>query len=64
VLSTCRDQVAQYHNDLCAGLSGMALSTCQSDLNPCSLAGEECKFLACVDASEGAVTDNRVTVIR
>ena len=44
--------------------SGNPLVACQNDLNACSIAGEECKTLACVDQTEGAATDNRVTVIR
>ncbi len=62
VLRTCRDQVAQFHEKLCAG--SPALQACLTDLNSCSLGGEECKFLSCVDESEGAKTDNRITVIK
>ncbi len=64
VRQDCRDQVAAFHNSLCAGTSGSQLVACQTDLDACSIAGEECKSLACVDTSEGAMTDNRVTVIR
>ncbi len=62
VRADCRDQVAAFHNQLCAGTAD--LSACQTDLNACSIAGEECKTLACIDPAEGAVTDNRVVVIR
>jgi 5'-nucleotidase len=93
VRGDCRDGVANFHNQLCAGLPGNALNqadasagdggdggsaakgdagadassplvACQVSLNACSIAGEECKTLACVDSTEGAVTDNRVTVLR
>jgi 5'-nucleotidase len=64
VRQDCRDQVAAFHNQLCNGNSGSQLVTCQTDLDACSIAGEECKSLACVDSTEGAVTDNRVTVIK
>jgi 5'-nucleotidase/UDP-sugar diphosphatase len=62
VRSDCRDQVAAFHDTLCDGAENLV--ACQTDLNACSIAGEECKTLACVDATEGALTDNRVTVIR
>ncbi len=64
VRQDCRDLVAAYHLQLCAGTSGAQLVACQTDLDACSIGGEECKSLACVDQNEGAVTDNRVTVIR
>jgi len=64
VRGDCRNLVAGFHNNLCSGTSGSQLLACQNDLNACSIAGEECKTLACVDTTEGAVTDNRVTVIR
>ena len=75
VRGDCRDEVAAFHNQLCNGATGTAdagadaggssaLVACENDLNACSIAGEECKTLACVDSTEGAVTDNRVTVIR
>jgi len=62
VLQTCRDQVAQYHEQLCAGSPTMV--ACLTDLDGCSLGGEECKYLACVDSSEGAVEDGRIVVIQ
>ena len=40
------------------------VTACQNAVNPCSVGGEECKFLSCVDASESALVDNRITVIR
>ena len=36
---------------------------CLVDLNGCSIAGEECKFLSCVDDSIGNITDNRVEMV-
>jgi 5'-nucleotidase len=58
VLRTCRDQVATFHEKLCTGSPN--LSACDTDLDACSLAGEECKVLPCVDTSLGAATDNRI----
>jgi len=61
VLQTCRDQVALFHDELCEDSPN--LPGCVADLNACSLAGEECKFLSCVDSSIGASTDNRVLMV-
>jgi 5'-nucleotidase len=62
VLASCRSQVAQYHEQLCAGSPQM--TACLTDLDGCTLGGEECKILSCVDASEGASEDGRITVIQ
>ncbi len=61
VLSDCRNQVAQFHEKVCAGSPDAA--RCQIDLNSCSLSGEECKFLSCVDTTIGNLTDNRLEMI-
>lgn len=61
VLSTCRDGVAAFHNKQCQ--SSPQLEACQADLNACSLAGEECKYLSCVDAAMGAISDNRIEML-
>jgi len=58
----CRDQVSQFHEQTCADSPQRV--ACQTDLAGCSLAGEECKFLACIDETEGAVTDNRIFIIK
>jgi 5'-nucleotidase len=53
--------VAAFHEASC---TGSALpDQCNTDLDACSLAGEECKLLACIDATLGATTDNRVQMI-
>ncbi len=65
----CRDQAATFHNKRCTGggepaiLGSPDVEGCLSDLNSCSLAGEECKFLSCVDERVGNFTDNRVEMI-
>ena len=61
VLRGCRDQVAVFHNRMCA--SSPARDACKVDLNACSLSGEECKLLSCVDETLGAASDNRVEMI-
>jgi 5'-nucleotidase len=53
----CRDQVHDVHNKLCASSPDRA--GCVNDLNACSIAGEECKVLSCVDQAIGNFTDNR-----
>jgi 5'-nucleotidase len=61
VLQTCRDQVAQFTETVCASSPNM--QGCLNDLNACSTAGEECKFLSCIDQTIGNFTDNRVEMI-
>ncbi len=61
VLRSCRDQVASFHDRACA--TSPNRDGCKADLNACSLSGEECKLLACVDESIGAASDNRVEMI-
>jgi 5'-nucleotidase len=62
VMQTCRDQVAGYHEKLCAGSPTM--QACLTDLDGCTLGGEECKILACVDGTEGATEDGRIDIIQ
>jgi 5'-nucleotidase len=57
----CRTLVAQVHERVCA--SSPNRDGCKSDLNACSAAGEECKFLSCVDQSIGNFSDNRVEML-
>ncbi|MEO8799379.1 MAG: bifunctional UDP-sugar hydrolase/5'-nucleotidase, partial [Polyangiaceae bacterium] len=57
----CRDQVATFHNQACA--SSPSLDACETDLDACSLAGEECKLISCVDESVGNFTDNRLEML-
>ncbi|HEY1695910.1 MAG TPA: bifunctional UDP-sugar hydrolase/5'-nucleotidase [Polyangiaceae bacterium] len=61
VRQDCRDDVATFHETACQ--SSPNTSQCNTDLDACSLAGEECKLLSCVDESLGALTDNRVEMI-
>lgn len=64
VRQDCRDQVAQYHLTACQNLTGNAETQCLDAINACSVGGEECKYLACVDSTESALVDGRITVIR
>jgi 5'-nucleotidase len=61
VRQDCRDEVADFHEKLCAG--SPQLDACNTALDPCSLAGEECKLLSCVDANLGARSDNRIEMV-
>jgi 5'-nucleotidase/UDP-sugar diphosphatase len=64
VRQDCRDQVAQYHLTACQNVPGNDLKACQNAINACTVGGEECKYLACVDTSESALVDGRITVIK
>jgi 5'-nucleotidase len=62
VLRSCRDDVATFHDgEDCAGTSGDAKARCRA--GACSQAGEQCKLLACLDASLGATVDGRQVLI-
>jgi 5'-nucleotidase len=61
VLRDCRDQVAQFHEKACA--TSPDADRCKIDLNSCGLAGEECKFLSCVDQTVGNLVDNRLDMV-
>ncbi len=61
VLATCRNEAAQFHLQRCANAAN-ALA-CRTPVAACELAGEECKILACIDATAGSFTDGRVELI-
>ncbi len=61
ILRPCRDDVAAFHNKSCN--SSPSRDGCVNDLNACSIAGEECKVLSCVDQNLGAATDNRIDLV-
>jgi len=61
VRRTCRDEVAQFHNKRCADAPDQL--ACKVPVNACSLAGEECKILACIDSTIGSFSDGRVEMI-
>jgi 5'-nucleotidase len=63
VRQDCRDGVASYHESACVGSPPPDLSQCEGDLDSCSIGGEECKILACVDDGVGAYVDNRVLMV-
>ena len=61
VLKECRDQVAAFHLQRCAGVPDQV--ACRTPVNACQLAGEECKILTCIDATIGSFSDGRVEMI-
>jgi 5'-nucleotidase len=61
VLAKCRDDVATYRERRCAGAPDLA--SCQQKLDACTIGGESCKLLACVDENLGAVSDGRILAV-
>jgi 5'-nucleotidase len=61
VLRDCRDKVAQFHAQRCDGAPDQL--ACQVPVAACTLAGEECKLLTCIDKTIGSISDNRVELI-
>jgi len=61
VRADCRNTVAQFHLQRCQGApNAMA---CQALVNPCTLGGESCKFLACIDQGLGNFSDGRLEML-
>lgn len=63
VRTECRGSVALFHQKSCATTRDKERDQCKTSLNACSLAGEECKILSCVDAKLGSASDGRVEMI-
>ena len=61
VLQACRDGMATFHEQSCVGSPNT--TQCDSDLDACSIGGEECKILSCVDANVGAASDGRIQMV-
>jgi 5'-nucleotidase len=61
VLRSCRDDVARYQARRCA--ESPEREACEEKLKPCSLGGESCKLLACVDERLGAKSDGRINMV-
>jgi len=64
VLAKCRDDVAAFQRETCdaAPTSGVK-KACEAALQPCAAAGEQCKFLACVDRRLGNFSDGRLKMV-
>jgi 5'-nucleotidase/UDP-sugar diphosphatase len=64
VLRTCRSDVADFQRHTCDSAPSDAVKqSCEKAIAPCSAAGEQCKFLACVDHDLGNFTDNRLRMV-
>lgn len=64
VLARCRDDVADFQRDVCEqNPTEESRAECLDALAPCATAGEQCKFLACIDASLGNTSDGRVRMV-
>lgn len=64
VLARCRDDVAAFQRATCeAATTDAVKKECQKALLPCSAAGEQCKFLACVDRGLGNFSDGRLRMV-
>ncbi len=64
VLAKCRDDVAAYQQATCNAATSKAVQKeCESSIAPCSAAGEQCKFLACVNRRLGNFSDGRVRMV-
>jgi 5'-nucleotidase/UDP-sugar diphosphatase len=61
VLRSCRDEVAQFHLKRCSETPDD--KACRNAVGACSLAGEECKILTCIDKNLGSFSDGRVEMI-
>jgi 5'-nucleotidase / UDP-sugar diphosphatase len=61
VLSSCRQDVAAFQRQTCeAATSSAVQEECEKALAPCASAGEQCKFLACIDRRLGNFSDGRL----
>lgn len=61
VLSTCRAEVAAFHRRHCAETpDAKSAADCVAHRASCSVAGEECKYLSCVDRRIGNFSDGRI----
>ena len=64
IVRQCRDDVAAFHRAICAR-TGRAdyQHDCETSIAACQLAGESCKYLACIDRSMGNFSDSRVYML-
>jgi 5'-nucleotidase/UDP-sugar diphosphatase len=64
VLAKCRDDVAAFQRETCnAAVTEAVKDECEKALLPCSAAGEQCKFLSCVDRGIGNFSDGRLRMV-
>jgi len=64
VLKACRNDVAAYQRAVCERAPSPTIEKrCVEELSPCRTAGEQCKFLACVDRYIGNFSDGRIRMV-
>ena len=64
VLAKCRDDVAAFQRVTCDAAPTEAVKKeCEGALAPCATAGEQCKFLSCVDRGIGNFSDGRLRMV-
>jgi 5'-nucleotidase len=64
VLERCRQDVADFQRDICERAPTVeSRDECLTTLAPCATGGEQCKFLACIDAGIGNNSDGRVRMV-
>ena len=64
VLKQCRNDLAALQLETCASAPSPAIEQqCREQLEPCKSAGEQCKYLACVDRSLGNFSDGRIRMV-
>jgi 5'-nucleotidase / UDP-sugar diphosphatase len=64
VLKQCRNDLATLQRETCANApSDIIEQQCQEQLEPCKSAGEQCKYLACVDRFLGNFSDGRIRMV-
>lgn len=64
VLDRCRDDVASLQREICdRAPTSETQQACRDALSPCDNAGEQCKFLACIDATLGNFSDGRIRMV-
>jgi 5'-nucleotidase len=64
VLAACRADVAAFQRQTCDNAPTAKIkASCEKSLSACAAAGEQCKFLACVDKRAGNTTDGRLNMV-
>jgi 5'-nucleotidase len=64
VLDQCRNDVAVFQNKTCEEAPTASIKkACQTALSACATAGEQCKFLACVNRGLGNFSDGRLRMV-
>ncbi|HTJ82875.1 MAG TPA: bifunctional UDP-sugar hydrolase/5'-nucleotidase [Polyangiaceae bacterium] len=64
VLAQCRDDVAAFQRETCLAAPNSEIEkNCVDTISPCAAAGEQCKFLACVDRGLGNFSDGRMRMV-